>query len=68
MNEATTTLTRAESALAASWAPNKARATPLEPGDRHTSHAASPMSPYSAVHTGPNTEAGGAQDGLLNCA
>jgi hypothetical protein len=37
----------------------------LEPGDRHTSHAASPMSPYSAVHTGPNTEAGGAQDGLL---
>ena len=57
-----------QSALAASCAPNKPSATPLEPGERHTSQAATPMNAYSADHTGPNTEAGGAQDGLLNCA
>ena len=37
-------------------------------GDRHTCHAAIPMSPYSADHTGPKTQAGGAHEGLLSCA
>ena len=56
------------SALAASYAPNKPSAIPLRLGERHTSHAAIPMSAYRTDHTGPNTEAGGAHDGLLNPA
>ena len=57
-----------QSALAASCAPNKLSASPLAPGERQTSQAATPMSAYSADQTGPNSHAGGAQDGLVNCA
>ena len=55
-----------QSALAASCAPKRVSAALFGPGERHTSHAATPISAYSTVHTGPNTPAGGAQAGLLS--
>ena len=57
-----------QSALAASCRPNRANAPFVEPGDRHTSHAETPISEYNTDQTGPNNHPGGAHGGLLNCA
>lgn len=56
------------SALATSWATynRSATAAPRKPCSRQTSQAATPMRMYSTVQTGPNTQAGGAQDGCAS--
>jgi hypothetical protein len=43
-------------------------ATAGKPRPRHTSQAETAMSKYNADQTGPNTDAGGFQDGLFKAA
>jgi len=59
-----------QSALSPNWAMKKPSAmrAPAKPRTRHTSHAATPIIRYSSVHTGPNSQAGGAQAGRTSCA